>query len=113
MRIVSSRSIRSRTVSLDGCRATTFRRSENCAPGLISWHCAGTADRFLADIKAQSGDDVAVVIGIWDTASHFWCDACHRAGVPYYIVAYGVELLMELYGRLPRWRQRDFARRSV
>lgn len=68
------------------------------------------ADRLLADIKAQSGNGVAVVIGIWDTASHFWCDACHRAGVPYYIVAHGVELLMDLYGRLPRWRQRDFAR---
>ncbi len=45
--------------------------------------------------RQQSGDDVAVVIGIWDTASHFWCDACHRAGVPYYIVAHGVELLVE------------------
>jgi len=53
---------------------------------------------------------VAVVIGIWDTASHFWCEASHRADVPYYIVAHGVELLMELYGQLPRWRQRDFAR---
>jgi phosphatidylinositol alpha-1,6-mannosyltransferase len=68
------------------------------------------ADRVLASIKAQCGEDVAVVIGIWDTASHFWCDASHRADVPYYIVAHGVELLMELYGRLPRWRQRDFAR---
>ena len=68
------------------------------------------ADRLLADIKAQSGPDVAVVVGIWDTASHFWCDASYRAGVPYYIVAHGVELLIGLYGRLPRWRQRDFAR---
>jgi phosphatidylinositol alpha-1,6-mannosyltransferase len=68
------------------------------------------ADRLLTSIKAQSGDGVVVVIGIWDTASHFWCDACHRAGVPYYIVAHGVELLMSLYGRLPRWRQRDFTR---
>ena len=70
------------------------------------------AERLLADIKAQSGSDVVVVIGIWDTASHFWCEACYRAGVPYYIVAHGVELLMDLYGRLPRWRQRDFARSS-
>src|SRR5688500_15655143 len=68
------------------------------------------ADRLLADIKAQSGNGVAVVIGIWDTPSHFWCDACFRARVPYYTVAHGVELLMNLYGRLPRWRERDFAR---
>jgi glycosyltransferase involved in cell wall biosynthesis len=68
------------------------------------------ADRLLAGIKEQQGDDVAVVIGIWDTASHFWCDACRRARVPYYIVAYGVELLLELYGRLPRWRSIDFSR---
>jgi phosphatidylinositol alpha-1,6-mannosyltransferase len=68
------------------------------------------AERVVADIKAKCGSDVAVVIGIWDTASHFWCEACRRAGVPYYIVAHGVELLMDLYGRLPRWRQRDFAR---
>ena len=67
--------------------------------GLISWHCAGTPTELLADIKAQCGEDVAVVIGIWDTASHFWCDASHRASVPYYIVAHGVELLMDLYGR--------------
>lgn len=68
------------------------------------------ADRLLTSIKAESGEGVVVVIGIWDTASHFWCDACFRAGVPYYIVAHGVELLLSLYGRLPRWRQRDFAR---
>jgi phosphatidylinositol alpha-1,6-mannosyltransferase len=68
------------------------------------------ADRVLARIKEQQGDDVTVVIGIWDTASHFWCDACRRARVPYYIVAYGVELLIELYGRLPQWRETDFSR---
>ena len=68
------------------------------------------ADRLLTTLKEESGEGVAVVIGIWDTASHFWCDACVRAGVPYYIVAHGVELLIGLYGRLPRWRQRDFAR---
>jgi glycosyltransferase involved in cell wall biosynthesis len=60
--------------------------------------------------QRAAGDDVAVVIGIWDMASHFWCEACRRARVPYYIVAYGVELLVELYGRLPGWRTTDFSR---
>jgi phosphatidylinositol alpha-1,6-mannosyltransferase len=67
------------------------------------------ADRLL-DRIVEEGDDVAVVVGIWDTASHFWCEASHRAHVPYYIVAHGVELLIDLYGRLPGWRRRDFAR---
>lgn len=65
------------------------------------------ADRLVTIL--QQDDDVAVLIGIWDTASHFWCDACRRAGVPYYLAAYGVELLIPLYGRLPGWRRRDFA----
>ena len=30
-------------------------------------------------------------------------------GITYYIVAYGVELLLELYGRLPQWRATDFS----
>jgi phosphatidylinositol alpha-1,6-mannosyltransferase len=30
--------------------------------------------------------------------------------VPYYLFAYGKELLLPLYGRLPEWRRNDFAR---
>jgi len=65
------------------------------------------ADRLVAGISRDH--DVAVVVGIWDTASHFWCDACRRAGSPYYLMAHGVELMIPLYGWLPRWRRDDFA----
>jgi len=50
-----------------------------------------------------------MIVGIWDTVSHFWCSACREAGIPYYLVAYGVELLLPLYGALPDWRRADFA----
>jgi phosphatidylinositol alpha-1,6-mannosyltransferase len=49
-----------------------------------------------------------VIIGIWDTASHFWCRACREAGIKYYIVAHGLEMILPLYGSLPEWRRRDF-----
>jgi phosphatidylinositol alpha-1,6-mannosyltransferase len=68
------------------------------------------AERMLAQITARADGQTAVLIGIWDTASHFWCDACHRRNVPYYLIAYGVELLIPLYGRLAGWRRADFAR---
>lgn len=66
------------------------------------------ADRTIARVAAQPGEDVAVVIGIWDTAAHFWCEAARRAKLPYCLFAYGVELLIPLYGRLPDWRRADF-----
>src|SRR5438874_2591984 len=50
-----------------------------------------------------------VIVGIWDTATHFWCRACRDAGVEYYIVAHGLEMIVPLYGALPEWRRRDFA----
>lgn len=56
------------------------------------------------------GDGVVVVVGSWETASHFWCKACREAGIPYSIVAHGTELLIPLYATLPEWRREDFAR---
>ena len=61
-------------------------------------------------IAPRPGEDVAILIGIWDTASHFWCAAARRAGLPYYLFAHGVELLIPLYADLPAWRRDDFAR---
>jgi glycosyltransferase involved in cell wall biosynthesis len=66
------------------------------------------ADRTMARVGRQAGEDVAVVIGIWDTAAHFWCEAARRAKLPYYLFAHGVELLIPLYGGWPEWRRADF-----
>jgi phosphatidylinositol alpha-1,6-mannosyltransferase len=67
------------------------------------------ARRTIAGIKAAAGNsDLAVVVGIWDTASHFWCEACRRHDVPYYLLAHGLELIHPFYGRLPEWRRADF-----
>lgn len=63
---------------------------------------------FLRHIDADAAG-TQVVIGIWDVAAHFWCEACRMAGVEYCLMAYGVELLIPLYGRLPEWRRADFA----
>jgi phosphatidylinositol alpha-1,6-mannosyltransferase len=67
------------------------------------------ADRMVSDLATSPGGRPSVLIGIWDTASHFWCAACRRAGVPYHLAAYGLELLIPLYGRLPAWRRDDFS----
>jgi phosphatidylinositol alpha-1,6-mannosyltransferase len=66
------------------------------------------ADRTVARVAAAGGRDAAVVIGIWDTAAHFWCAACRRSGVPYHLFAHGAEVVMPFYGRLPAWRAADF-----
>jgi phosphatidylinositol alpha-1,6-mannosyltransferase len=63
-----------------------------------------TVDRLRADAR-----DPRVLIGIWDTEAHFWCAACRQAGLPYRLFAYGVEIVVPLYGKLPEWRRRDFA----
>jgi hypothetical protein len=47
------------------------------------------------------------VIGIWDVASHFWVGMSPRAVRS--IVAYGVELLVELCDRLGMESDRFFA----
>jgi phosphatidyl-myo-inositol dimannoside synthase len=67
------------------------------------------AHRAAATAK-QAGHHAVVIIGSWDTASHFWCEACRRAGIPYALVVHGAEVLLPLYGRLPDWRREDFAR---
>ena len=68
---------------------------------LLSSRCAGTRIARWRASDAGRASEVAIVIGIWDTAAHFWCAAARRAGLPYYLFAYGVELLIPLYGRLP------------
>ncbi len=69
----------------------------------------GYGGRLILDLPAAPDGSRRVLLGIWDTATHFWCEACRRADVPYYLFAYGKELLLPLYGRLPEWRRRDFA----
>ena len=67
-----------------------------------------------ADAAASSvsriGPQTVVIVGSWDTASHFWCAACRRAGLPYALIVNGAEVLLPLYGRLPEWRREDFVR---
>jgi len=59
--------------------------------------------------RQNDGEEPLVIVGIWDTASHFWCTACRDRGLPYYLIAYGVEIVLPLYGALPEWRRVDFA----
>ena len=72
-------------------------------------------NELVARIAPQPGEHVALLVGIWDTASHFWCGAARRADLPYNVFAYGVEIVNPLYGRLPDWRREDFsaARRVI
>ena len=65
-----------------------------------------------ARIAPKPGEEVAVLVGIWDTAAHFWCAALRETGVPYLLFGYGVELVAPLYGGLPEWRRQDFERAS-
>jgi phosphatidylinositol alpha-1,6-mannosyltransferase len=66
--------------------------------------------RHAAGMVKATGHQPEVIIGSWDTPSHFWCEACRRANIPYALVVHGAELLLPLYGRLPEWRREDFTR---
>jgi phosphatidylinositol alpha-1,6-mannosyltransferase len=66
------------------------------------------AARTVKAVRERVGDNFKAVIGIWDTESHFLCRQLRRAGVPYYIHAYGLEVVSTFYGNLPRWRREDF-----
>ena len=70
------------------------------------------ADDTIARVAPRRGEKIAIFIGIWDTAAHFWCAAARDAGIPYCLFAYGVELLIPLSGRLPDWRREDFEQAS-
>jgi phosphatidylinositol alpha-1,6-mannosyltransferase len=65
--------------------------------------------RQVVDRARQEREAPVMIVGIWDTASHFWCCACRDRGLPYYLIAYGVEIVAPLYGALPEWRRMDFS----
>lgn len=51
-----------------------------------------------------------VYLGIWDMATHFWCEELRSAGIAYSMHVHGLDVVVPLYGRLPEWRRRDFHR---
>ena len=63
----------------------------------------------LFDRIRKSGDDGKSNLTHTGTPRRIWCGACARARIPYYLVAYGVEMLLDLYGRWPARREKDFA----
>jgi phosphatidylinositol alpha-1,6-mannosyltransferase len=96
-----------------GCRlGDAFAPARKLHTGAFFLALRRYADRAIARIGRQPGEHVAVLVGIWDTAAHFWCEATRRAGMSYYLFAHGVELLIPLYGRLPAWRRADFEQAS-
>ena len=84
--------------------------------GIVPLRKLHTGAYFLALRRQASravrslGSGATALVGSWDTAAHFWCEACHRLGVPYAVFVHGAEVLLPLYGSLPDWRRRDFAR---
>ena len=48
-----------------------------------------------------------VVIGAWSLESHFWCKACVHFKVPYIIICYGTELIIDLKGPPASWKKED------
>lgn len=93
---------------LDGRRGDGFPPVRKLHTGAYFLGLRGYGDRTIAGVTARWGAEAAVVIGLWDTAAHFWCSACRRAGIPYQLFAHGAELISPLYSCLPEWRRRDF-----
>lgn len=49
-----------------------------------------------------------VFIGVWQPATHFWCEALRQANIRYSIFTYGLEILYPKSDQMLRWRQEDF-----
>lgn len=49
-----------------------------------------------------------VLIGRWEETSHFWCQACCAARIPYYLFAYGMDLTEQKTSQWHRRRKQDF-----
>ena len=65
------------------------------------------AKRTLKRVQETCGSNAEVFVGVWDPVSHFWCREMRRAGIPYSLYVYGLEVVMRRYG-LPQWRREDF-----
>ena len=64
--------------------------------------------RLVVDRIGRQGLDCQVYIGIWDLASHFFCEELYAADIPYSLHVHGLDIVSPFYGRLPEWRKRDF-----
>jgi len=51
----------------------------------------------------------AILISRWNEDAHWWCRACIDMRIPYIIIAYGLELVMSVSGKLSTGRKDDFA----
>ncbi len=50
----------------------------------------------------------AILISRWNEDAHWWCRACIDMGIPYIMIAYGLELVMSVSGKLNTGRKDDF-----
>lgn len=66
-------------------------------------------NKLISNLPIRERTSPEIFLGLWDTASHFWCRALQRAGIRYSLHTYGAELVASLYGRLPSWRNEDIA----
>jgi phosphatidyl-myo-inositol dimannoside synthase len=66
-------------------------------------------NKLISNLPIRERTSPEIFLGLWDTASHFWCRALRRAGIRYSLHAYGAELVASLYGRLPSWRNEGIA----
>jgi phosphatidylinositol alpha-1,6-mannosyltransferase len=62
----------------------------------------------VVDRIRRQAPNCEAYVGIWDVASHFFCEELHSAGIPYSLHVHGLDVVCPLYGRLLEWRKRDF-----
>ncbi len=66
-------------------------------------------NKLISTVPIFEKTSAEIFVGLWDTASHFWCRAFRKSGIRYSLHTYGAELVASLYGRLPKWRTEDIA----
>jgi glycosyltransferase involved in cell wall biosynthesis len=75
----------------------------------LHWHLQKPLDaRKLVHWVRNECAPSHILIGRWEERSHDWCRACHVEGIPYYLFAYGMELVESKPSKWREKRKQDF-----
>ncbi|MCP4134678.1 MAG: glycosyltransferase, partial [bacterium] len=74
----------------------------------LLWHLKkpSEANKLLIKIRNEYAPNV-ILMPRWEERSHFWCRACCKIGIPYILIAHGMELVEKKSSKWNMMRRQD------